>query len=141
LAELQTFFDGRLPRFAQILFATGFYHRWSTLTKSDSIPERQQSIIPSLFFWGDMIKIRMHWLLIQEVDSYYSYYGVVATTANKLHKWTREIERKKLTISLVHLCNLLAVVAATPYSFLSFFYLPYIFLNKKNINSTDRGLG
>jgi hypothetical protein len=49
------------------------------------------SPLTSHYFWGDVVKVHLHWLLTQEVDGFYVYYGLAPTTANRLHKWTCSI--------------------------------------------------
>lgn len=91
LQELQSTLDGRLSRHTQVTYAIAFYERWNALRTSSHHEDKTKSIIPSHYFWADVVKLHLHWLLYQAKDSFYKYYDIPATTANRLHKWIREI--------------------------------------------------
>ena len=88
---MQEFLDARLRQNSQTQYAVEFYSQWSALRNSGFEADRQAALIPSHYFWADTVKIHLHWLLTQEVDSYYEYYGIAGTTANRLHKWCRKM--------------------------------------------------
>lgn len=81
LTELQEFLDARLKRYTQVTYAVAFYEEWDRLKKSRLAEENAQAVIPSNYFWADVVKIHLHWLLSQKKDKSYRCFDVSASNS------------------------------------------------------------
>ena len=88
LASLQEQIDNRLSRFAQLRF---FEH----LLKSFTVEKEQKTIlglVPSHYFFGDAVKIALHFRLYYWKQKQYEIaFGVPETAAARIFEWSREL--------------------------------------------------
>jgi len=83
--------DRGLSRHAQLEFALEFYSRWIKLRHSELDEELRASIIPSHYYWTDVVKLHLHWLLTQWGNSEYERFGISETAVLRLHIWVRDL--------------------------------------------------
>lgn len=93
--------DKRLRRHTQLEFLRGFFDRWDVLRKSEREEDREKACVPSHYPWVQACFLHLHWLLYQEADRYYNFFGVPESTANRIHRWVRNIVCSLFTTLMV----------------------------------------
>ena len=76
-----------MSRFAQLQFALHFTKKF--LDQKRLHPHSPQSLIPSHYFLGDVIKLALHWRIHYCSQTEYKKWGIGETLMGRIIEWSR----------------------------------------------------
>lgn len=92
LLKLQEKIDGRLSRYAQLQYALFLAKNYFAALEKNPIP--REALIPSHFWFGDAVKLALHWRLYMLPQRDYQVFGVADSTMGRIISWSRELVSK-----------------------------------------------